>query len=263
MIIGTGLFLQLLEKDPEFYLAHFQHIEIQDFVLPDNIDYYSRDIIKNYKNILKEFQGSLSLHAPFKELTPGSMDSMVRGLVEKRFSAALDFAGELGCNTMVVHSCYNTLMDYPGYDDNWLENCSLFWDRFLPKSEDTGITVVLENIWDKTPAHIVKLLNTFDSIYFKACLDTGHANIFSPYPLEHWVDVLGESLVHAHVHDNHGKEDEHLTVGKGSINFNGLIPAKNSFTVTMVNEAFGTLEDEKAFIKYINQRLGEKDIVSK
>ncbi len=253
MKIGTGLYLQLLEEDPEFYLNHFQHIEIQDFVLPDNIDLYARDIIEKYQKILKDFRGSLSLHAPFKELSPGSMDSMVRGLVEKRFSAALEFGIELGCSTMVVHSCYNTLMNYPGYEDNWLENCSLFWDSFLPKCENAGITMALENIWDKNPGHILKLLNTFDSMYFKACLDTGHANIFSPYGLEHWADVLGETLVHVHIHDNHGTEDEHLPVGKGSINFKGLLPPKkNGSPVIMVNEAYGSLEDKKSFVDYMS-----------
>ncbi|UNC92261.1 sugar phosphate isomerase/epimerase family protein [Candidatus Contubernalis alkaliaceticus] len=255
MKIGTGLYLQLLEEDPEFYSNQFQHIEIQEFVLPDNIDVYAKDIIKNYQKILRDFKGTISLHGPFKELALSSMDSMVRELADKRFSAALEFGIELGCTTLVVHSCYNTLMNYPGYKENWLENCSLFWDKFLPKCENAGITAVLENIWDKKPGHMVELLKSFDCKYFKACLDTGHANIFSHLTIEQWVQELGEFLVHAHVHDNHGIEDEHLLVGKGSINFKGLLPPQNGTSITMVNEAFGTLEEEASYVKYLTSCL--------
>lgn len=251
MKIGTGLYLQLLEEDPEFYINHFQHIEIQEFVLPDNIDLYAKNIIKKYQKILKDFKGTISVHGPFKELSPSSMDSMVRGLVEKRFSASLNYGRELGCSTLVVHSCYNTLMNYPSYEDNWLENSSLFWDSFLPQCIDADITVVLENVWDKKPGHLVKLLKSFDCKNFKACLDTGHANIFSQLTMEQWVEELGEFLVHAHVHDNHGIEDEHLPVGKGSINFKGLLPPKNGTAITMVNEAFGSLEDEASYVEHL------------
>ena len=56
-----------------------------------------------------------------------------------------------------------------------------------------------------------------DNICF--CLDTGHFNVFSFAPLSIWLQELGKYLGHLHLHDNHGKTDEHLPVGCGTFPF--------------------------------------------
>ena len=44
------------------------------------------------------------------------------------------------------------------------------------------------------------------------CLDVGHANA----ACQSWIDfsVLGERIVHLHIHDNHGAVDEHCLSAK-------------------------------------------------
>lgn len=248
---GSGIFYDLFKVNPCFYRDHYDHLEIQDFILPDNMDRHAFRIIKGYAKLLDSFTGTLSMHGPFHELCLSSMDRQVQNLALKRLSQALRLGYELGCSTMVVHSCFNPLMNYPTYLDGWVDNATWFWERFLPLCERYDMTVALENIWDQNPVAMLRVLNKVNSPFLKACLDTGHVNIFSSLPITAWVESLGEFLVHFHVHDNHGREDEHLPVGWGDIDFSWLSSYKNNTDITFVNEAHGSIKEERIFLNFI------------
>lgn len=38
-----------------------------------------------------------------------------------------------------------------------------------------------------------------------------------------YIDAFGDRLIHVHIHDNHGKEDEHLPLGMGKIDFRKVV----------------------------------------
>lgn len=55
-------------------------------------------------------------------------------------------------------------------------------------------------------------------------LDVGHAFIENRLRgVRDYVDAFGDRLAHVHMHDNHGKQDEHLALGKGKINAREVI----------------------------------------
>ena len=248
---GIGLFLDLLKKEPSFYLENFDHLEIQDFALPENLDSKSDFLVKEYKALLSGFKGTLSLHGPFKEMIPSSMDRQVQELTRNRFSQALLCGKALGCELMVVHSCFNPLMRYKEYKDNWLENTSLFWDNFLPFCLQHEMVIALENVWDSEPEPMLQLFQRFGNpSRFGACLDTGHAHIFSNLSIDQWVQILGKYLIHLHVHDNGGMEDEHLPPGQGTINFSGLNRLSDRSGLALVSEVFGFVSEGKAFLDF-------------
>lgn len=246
--------MEIFELDHLFYLKNFNHLEIQDFAMPSNLDCHRGEILARYKRLLASYQGTLSVHGPFKDLIPSSFDPMVQQTVAKRFLQALDVCAQLGADTLVVHSCFNPLMSYEGYAENWLENSCVFWDKMMPKVEEQGVTVVLENIWDGSPEHINKLLDIYCSPFFKACLDTGHAHIFSSCSLGDWVGNYGNNLKHIHLHDNNGQADQHLLVGQGSIDLESLFKAFShlSMKLRIINEAYCSIQEEKAFLQRIN-----------
>ena len=70
---------------------------------------------------------------------------------------------------------------------------------------------------DETPDMLKKLVRAVNSPYFKICLDVGHAYIFGKISLEDWVKRLGKDLAHVHLHDNAKVFDEHLGLGRGTI----------------------------------------------
>ncbi len=64
--------------------------------------------------------------------------------------------------------------------------------------------------------------NQFADIVFKANhphlktpFDNGHALVFSQIPAKGWIEHLGLSLFHYHLHDNSGEIDEHEVIGTG------------------------------------------------
>ncbi|UMZ75444.1 sugar phosphate isomerase/epimerase family protein [Natranaerofaba carboxydovora] len=251
--IGCGIFYERFKEDPDFYLEYFDHLEIQDFVLPINLDERASKIIRFYKKHLKNFKGTLSIHGPFKELFPSSMDKQVRKLAYERFNKGLSIGKELGCDLMVVHSCYNPLMNYTGYRDNWLENSSIFWEEFLNKCNKNDMTIAIENIWDRTPDHLIMLMKNFNTPNLKICFDTGHANLFSYLSQKEWYDNLGEYLGHLHIHDNNGEEDEHLPPGQGNIDFTPLFSLEECKEIAFVGEVQGYTKEGESFIKFFSQ----------
>ena len=55
-------------------------------------------------------------------------------------------------------------------------------------------------------------------------LDVGHAFIENRIKgVRDYIDAFGDRLAHVHMHDNHGKQDEHLPLGKGKIDVREVI----------------------------------------
>jgi sugar phosphate isomerase/epimerase len=81
---------------------------------------------------------------------------------------------------------------------------------------------MIENIFEETPETILALLERFDEGNLWVCFDTGHFNLFTTLPLEEWLVPLKDRIREFHIHDNHGKSDEHLPVGQGLFPFREL-----------------------------------------
>jgi sugar phosphate isomerase/epimerase len=45
---------------------------------------------------------------------------------------------------------------------------------------------------------------------------------FGHSPWQDWLPAMNKWLGHMHLHDNHGRRDEHLGIGLGDFDFNGL-----------------------------------------
>ena len=82
--------------------------------------------------------------------------------------------------------------------------------------------MALENIFEEDPRTLRDLLSALDSPWLGHCFDVGHWNLFAKVSQARWFEVLGPRMVHLHLHDNRGEGDDHLPVGAGRIDFNGL-----------------------------------------
>ena len=82
--------------------------------------------------------------------------------------------------------------------------------------------MLLENFWETSPEIFLALMNEVNAPRLKVCLDTGHVNAFSKVPFEEWVAKLGGQIPYMHFSDNMGKADQHLEIGCGNINWQGL-----------------------------------------
>lgn len=161
----------------------------------------------------------LSIHGPFLDLNPVSWDSKVRQATWERFSQAYQAACVLGAEKIVYHTCFVPMTNFM---DGWAERMTDFWRDFM-EGKGSGVSVCLENVFDQEYAPLGKIVQGVDHPAFGLCLDIGHANCFSMYPAEEWLEGLYPYIRHLHLHDNHGKQDEHLGIGQGDLPWESIL----------------------------------------
>lgn len=219
MRLGVGAYREKFMENWDFCVTHFDVLELQDFVMPDNLE--NPAVIAEYREMLKGFSGEITIHGPYINLVPTSIDRRVKEVAELRYLQGVEAAEKLGARKMVIHSFYDTKSGYSAYDDFWLEENLKFWSVFLEKVRGSGVTVLLENCYDRQPETFARLLSGLDSPYFSSCLDLGHCNCLSPCNPVEWVSrVKG---YYFHISDNDGKSDSHGLPGMGNIDFGGIV----------------------------------------
>lgn len=165
-----------------------------------------------------DYNPGLSIHAPFMDLSPGAVDSMVRTATLERFRQILDVAEMLGPKTVVFHSGYEK-WKYALNVDLWLEKSLLTWRQVVDRAAGIGVKVAIENIFEDEPSNLKLLMENVDSSSFGICFDTGHFNLFSKLPLEEWMESLNPYIFELHLHDNDRTSDQHLPIGDGTFDF--------------------------------------------
>ncbi|MBX6423642.1 sugar phosphate isomerase/epimerase [Thermosulfurimonas sp. F29] len=165
---------------------------------------------------LREAGVRCNVHAPFCDLSPGALDSLVREASIRRLREALRVAALFDPETVVLHSGY-----HPGYHREqvarWQESLHGAIERLLAEARELGLTLALENVFEPS----VEVLKPFFEVHpgLTWCFDPGHAQAFSRSRWEDWLPVLYPYLSEIHLHDNRGEWDEHLALGEGTIPF--------------------------------------------
>lgn len=80
----------------------------------------------------------------------------------------------------------------------------------------------------------------------KVHFDVGHAFISGGMKtIRKFIDYFGNRIYHIHIHDNHGKQDEHLALRKGKINWKQIVSAlkKINYNKTITFEVFKSDRD--------------------
>ena len=162
-----------------------------------------------------------TVHAPFFDLNPGALDPLIRQATYQRLSQALSAAGKLNATLMVIHPGFDKWR-YPNLDQVWLSLAKEFFRPLLEQAAACGCRLAIENIYEAAPNTLVQLLDEIDSEWFGHCFDAGHWHLFGKRSMSEWLEAISPRLFHLHLHDNHGRADEHLPVGDGTIDFTPL-----------------------------------------
>ena len=161
---------------------------------------------------------------------------------------ALDLAVQMGAKKAVLHPGYLTgLMNFTPEVGKGYAAESL--GQILERSVGLGITVCLENMFPRAghmyrPEEFAEVLARNPGLMMT--LDLGHANIrASKGRAAAFVNVAHGRIGHVHVGDNSGREDEHLPVGAGRVDFaRGLAAIKASgYDDTLTIEVFSPDRD--------------------
>lgn len=179
---------------------------------------------EDFKRVAHElFKAGLrcSFHAPFLDLSLGAMDSKIRKVSLERMEQVLELITLYKPRWVVCHAAYEA-RHYRDDQERWLKNICESFFRLLPQLEKTRTPLMVENVFEKDTGTLTAFFQALSSPQVRFCLDVGHHRLYSQTDLKDWIGQLGPFLGMLHLHDNHGHLDDHLALGKGSIDFQGF-----------------------------------------
>jgi sugar phosphate isomerase/epimerase len=205
-----------LEENRSYLIE--QKINPEIYLSSDALDSIEVKQVQDFSSELLDNGLSCTIHAPFMDLNPGSVDRNIRETTRLRAEQTIDIANILKARVVVFHPGYSRL-SYSSVVDRWIANTVSFWQQQIPRIKEAGCLVALENIFEEEPSTLRKVLDQLESSLFGHCFDVGHFNMFATVSFDDWFSLLGNRIIEAHLHDNHGTADEHLPVGEGVIDF--------------------------------------------
>lgn len=183
--------------------------------------------VKALKKLAESQSFEYTVHAPFADVNIASPSAVLRRAMLKRLEKSIVHAGELDCRVWVFHPGTKTGLSpfYPGED--WEQNLESV-RGLLNFAGKQGVKIAIENCPEPYP-FLLKSVDDFSKFYQELnaeiglAFDVGHANLNQQ--IQGFLTSFSEKIVHVHTHDNRGKEDEHLGVGRGSINWASVAEA--------------------------------------
>ena len=191
--------------------------EYNDFFNPDILD--DIDALNNIIDRYKRFQlpEITTVHGAFLDVTIFSQDKHIRLVSEKRIHQSIKAAAAIGAKGVVFHTNYTPMINTKSYVNGWIADNTTFWSKTL--EEYPNIEIYIENMFDRKPDLIVKLAENLSNFpNFGICYDYAHASVFGD-DIDEWTEAVAPYVKHMHINDNDLKDDLHLAVGDGKIDW--------------------------------------------
>lgn len=197
---------------------------------------------------LGRFELGLVCHLPTFISTADLTESIRRASIEE-VMFSLEVAAMLQPLKVVLHPSY-----IRGLGQMVRERAEEYALRSLEaiveKAHGLGLCLCLENMfpearWLVDPEEFIGILRKFPTL--NLTLDTGHAHI---QDLEgrrclRFIERFPDRIGHIHASDNFGREDSHLPIGAGSVNFPAIAKAlkRAGYNDTVTLEVFSSDRD--------------------
>ena len=194
--------------------------EYNDFFIPKLLDDTEQldTVIAGYEQTIA-MPGYCTLHGAFLDVTVFSDDSMIARASDYRVEQSLTIAKRLGAKGVVFHTNYIANFKTDSYRDSFVKKNAAYWSEKLLKYPD--IQIYMENMFDDTPELLAGLAEELKGYKnFGVCFDYAHAHVFgNPDEIGLWVQTLAPYVKHLHINDNDFRQDLHLAVGDGKIDW--------------------------------------------
>jgi sugar phosphate isomerase/epimerase len=195
-------------------------------VLDEGLHALNKNRVATLNQIAKSRSLQYTLHAPFADINIASPSKPILTASLKRLKESMAYANALNAKLWIFHPGNRTgiSMFYPGED--WKQNIKSL-SVLHETAEEYGLNIALENLPEKY-GFLMKQPEDFHKFYKETrlhdigiVLDVGHANLEGQ--TEQFLRKLPDKIVHMHVSDNMGENDQHLGLGYGKINWQRFV----------------------------------------
>ncbi len=222
----------------------------------------SKNLRKQKREIresLTRYNLGLVCHLPTFLSTADLTDRIRQASIDETLDA-LEFAAEMEPLKVVLHPSYMTGLGafLPELARaHGMESLEIL----VEKAHALGLRLCLENMFPRTqwlinPEEFVDILAKFSTA--NLLLDIGHAHIEDPSGKKclRFIEMFHGRIGHLHVSDHFGKEDQHLPIGAGIIDFSRIVGAlkKIGYNDTITLEIFSRDRD---YLKISKKKMQE------
>jgi sugar phosphate isomerase/epimerase len=241
-----------LERDHLAEIAKYGFESIELFATRSHFDYRDGRAAAELARWLGETNLTLnSIHAPITDIFGGEGPRTTysnavtvndrREAAVRETEAALGIARTIPFGVMVLH--LGTPANLKTADDNHRGAAVRSLEEISRLADAVGVRVAIEVIPNRLSdaASLVSILEKeLDGSRTGICLDFGHAHLMGD--VADAVETVAEHIITTHVHDNHGREDEHLVPYRGSIDWDQALVTmqKIGYEGTYLMELAGT-----------------------
>jgi sugar phosphate isomerase/epimerase len=211
----------------------------------------TKESLSGFLDIINSMNIEITVHGPFSDLNPASVNDPIRDETIRQIKQCVELSADFS-RIVVVHPGILSPLGTQMPDEAWTRNVDAL--RELCKhAEEHGVTLCLENMPDiekllcRTPHEVFGMAESSGS---GMTFDVGHSNT-----MKNTLEFLKEKgrFTHVHIHDNHGKKDEHLELGKGTVDWSKVLPELKDFKGMTVVEA-RSLEEGRRSLEFIRKR---------
>ena len=206
---------------------------IEIFCDASHFNYRSALAVRELAGALEEHGLALqSLHAPTERSSdPGYRGGVPLSISDPERIRRLDAVDEVKRALEVAERIpFRYLVQHMGSgrqdaDRRKLDAAFTSLEHLAVFAKQRGVTIALENKPDElgSPATLVQFIKETHLNMLRFCFDTGHAHVEPGVAAG--FELMRESVVTTHIHDNQGGKDEHLLPYDGSIDWDTTLGA--------------------------------------
>jgi sugar phosphate isomerase/epimerase len=167
-------------------------------------------------------------HLPTFVSTADLTDSLREASLSEVLTS-LEVSADLGSLKAVLHPSFITGLSVFVIDQA-RRHALRSLEAVVEKAHQLKLGLCIENMFPRSnslvdPEDFVEVFEMFPTL--KLTLDTGHAHMESKggKKILDFIDRFGDRIGHVHANDNLGKNDDHLPIGTGAIDFPKIIKA--------------------------------------
>ncbi len=130
--------------------------------------------------------------------------------------------------------------------------------ELLPTAEELGVTMLLENVWNKfllSPLEMRDFIDSFETPLVQAYFDVGNILLYG-YPHQ-WIEILGERIKRVHVKDFDVNTRQFVPLLSGSVDWPRVANALRGigFDSYVTAEVPGYRHAPEVFVRHVGMAL--------